>query len=271
MDMGNRTIDEQEQRYGGQSYMDQRGPYSAVPSRQSTATFASGSYNGPQSAPSSTSEYSFKHQRTQSSSTSSPYISPRTELPGYSSSAPNPFYQQQQQAREPTYTYQQNQPSEYQPRPIPQLSHPVVPYRQQQLPNQPQPSNSSTYSPAADMGDRSSLQYRANAATLTTQPMYYPTTSLLSYPERSTELVQSRPQPLQPPLPTVLPPLESTITPGHARSAVIQTRNDFVTPSIEAHAFMPMASQANPERSQDNFTSQPPDHTYTMHSKHENG
>ena len=270
MDLSNRSIDEQEQRYGGRSYMEHRGPYSAYPSRQPAATFGSGFYHGPQSAPSSVSEYSFKHQRTQSSSTSSPYVSPRTEIPGYSSSAPNPFYQQQQQAREPTYTYQQTQPSEYQPRHIPQLSQPV-PFRQQQLSSQPQSGDSITFPRALDIEDRSSLQYRNTATTLPTQPIYYPTASLLTFPERSTELVPSRLQPLQPPLPNVLPPLESTITPGHTRGALTQARSDYVVPSIEAHAFMPITHQVNPERGQENFAAHPTDYTGATQSKHENG
>ena len=252
--------------------MEQRGPNSAYASRQPTVTYGPNYLHGPHSAPSSSvSEYSFKHQRTQSSSTTSPYVSPRTEIPGYSLSAPNPFYQQQQQAREPTYAYQSSQPTDFQSRQAQHLTQPVVPFRQQQLASQPQSGDHTAYQRAPDVDDRSSLQYRNQPASLQTQPVYYPTTSLLSFPERSTEILQSRPQPLQPPLPNVLPPLESTVTPGHARGLLTQARNDYIIPSTETHAFMPMTNQTSSERSQESYAVQAADYTTTTHLKRDNG
>ncbi len=252
--------------------MEQRGPNSAYASRQPAVNYASGYLHEPHSAPSSSvSEYSFKHQRTQSSSTTSPYVSPRTEMPGYSSSAPNPFYQQQQQGREPIYAYQSSQPTDFQPRQAQHLAQPVVPFRQQQSASQPQPGDHTAYQRAPDIDNHSSLQYRNQPASLSTQPVYYPTTSLLSFPERSTDIVQSRTQPLQPPLPNVLPPLESTVTPGHARGLLPQARNDYIIPVTEAHAFMPMTNQTSSERAQESYAVQAADYTTTAHLKRDNG
>ena len=256
--------------------MEQHGPNNAHSSRQSTLAYGSGYFQGPQSAPSSSiSEYSFKHQRTQSSSTSSPYVSPRTEIPGYSSSAPNPFYQQQQQqqqqAREPVYTYQQGQPTDFQSRQVPQLAQPVAPFRQHQLPSQPLSSDPTMYSRTLEWDDRPNLQLRNHTTPLPTQPIYYPTTSLLSFPERPTDIFQSRPQPLQPPLPNLLPPLESTVTPGHVRGVFNQTRSDYVVPSTEAHDFIPMANQTSLERGQEGYVAQPTEYTPATHPKRDNG
>ena len=271
LDSDHRFAEEQDQRYGVRSHMDQRGPQSAYPSRQPNATYGSGYVNGPQSAPSSSvSEYSFKHQRTQSSSTSSPYVSPRTEIPGYSSTAPNPFYQQQQQAREPVYAYQQNQPSDFQLRQAPQLTQPVVPFRQQQLPSQPQLGDSTAYFRALEPDDRSPQQHRSHAAPLPSQSVYHPPTSLLSFHERPTEIAQSRPQLLQPLLPNVLPPLQSTVSPGYAQ-AVTQSRSDYVLPSTETPAPMPIGNQANPERAQENYATQPADYRSPTYPKRDEG
>ncbi len=269
IDVGDRVIDDQEYKYGGRSYVEQRGPHSAYSSKPPTTNYGSGYFYGPQSAPSSVSEYSFKHQRTQSSSTSSPYVSPRTEIPGYSSSAPNPFYQQQ--TREPLYSYQQSQQPDYQHRQVPQLAQPVAPLRQHQLLSQPQSGDSTTYSRALEMDDRSAIQYRVNPVPLPNQPVYYPTTSLLPFPERPIPLGQSRLQPLQAPMPNVLPPLESTVTPGHARGAVTQGRSEYAVPTIEAHAFMPIASQLNSERGQESYATQSVDCTSAAHLKRDNG
>ena len=251
--------------------MEQRGPQSAYPSRQPTVTYGSGYLNGPQSAPSSSvSEYSFKHQRTQSSSTSSPYVSPRTEIPGYSSTAPNPFYQHPQQAREPMYTYQQSQPSEFQLRQAPQLAQPVTSFRQQQLPSQAQPSDSTAYFKALEPDERSPSQHRSHAAPLPSQSVYHPPTSLFSFHERPTEIAQSRPQPFQPPLPNVLPPLQSTVPLGHAQ-VMTQSRSEYVLPSTETPAFMPIGNQADPERPRENYATQPADYRSPTYPKRDDG
>lgn len=121
------------------------------------------------------------------------------------------------------------------------------------------------------MDDRSALQYRINAAPLSNQPVYYPTTSLLPFPERPIALGQSRPQPLLAPMPNVLPPLESTVTPGHARGVVTQGRSDYAVPTIEGHGFMPIASQLNSERGQESYATQSADYTSATHLKRDNG
>ncbi|KAL8959003.1 MAG: hypothetical protein Q9193_004053 [Seirophora villosa] len=92
------------ERYVQRPYMDQRAPYGGYSARDQTSSVFQSAYSqGPQSAMGNASDYSLGHQRTNSSSTSSPYVSPHTEVSGQSWPAPNMYYQSPM--KEASYPY----------------------------------------------------------------------------------------------------------------------------------------------------------------------
>lgn len=104
-----------------------------TPSYQPAMSMSQGSIYtpGPQSAPSVYSDHSYGHQRTNSSATSSPYVSPQTDPSSYQFGSSH-FYQQTQ-GREP-WRYQPTYQPGTQNREIPQLAYPMPPVRQDTTP-----------------------------------------------------------------------------------------------------------------------------------------
>ncbi|KAI4286500.1 MAG: hypothetical protein L6R35_004247 [Caloplaca aegaea] len=112
VDLGERDLYDTE-RYSQRPYMQQRGSYGAYPTRDQTSNIYQSAYSqGPPSALSNVSDYSLGHQRTNSSSTSSPFVSPHTEVSGHSWSGANIYYQPP--IKETSYSYNPNQYSDMQ-------------------------------------------------------------------------------------------------------------------------------------------------------------
>jgi len=116
---------EQDQRFAQRSYAQPRQYHGhAYPREQPSALRGLYYAQGPPSAPEPTAaEYAYGHQRTNSSSASSPFVSPRTEYPSYSFSNQS----HQQPVRDQHYQYQQGHHAISQPRPGPQMDQ--SPYR----------------------------------------------------------------------------------------------------------------------------------------------
>ena len=233
IDVPRRIAYEQEQPVAQRSHtLSNRDTFSQYPTRE-TAAISRGSYynQGTSSISGSNgSEYTFGHQRTNSSTISSPYTSPNGEYHNYPSSTPSSSYQQQ--ARENAYQYSAQYPhSQYQSRPTTSLSQPTNYYRTlpSSMPSQPEQSRSYSttsqveqprpYIRSYDADDQSMFDRGYNPSLsiprgdlFNSQPQ-----SLSSTYERSSQsLARTLPDPSQA-FSSVLPPLQSTLPSNQPR------------------------------------------------------
>ena len=225
-----------DQRPSQRPYMPGRGPYGQYPMRDPLAT-ARGTYYAqsalqPDTTPAA--DYSFMHQRNNSASTTSPFISPRTEYPNYGVSTPNSFYQQPQRAQ--TYQYPQTQ---YAGRPImPETVQALPPYRPPLVAAPPQLDQPRPYSRPLESEDQglSDRNYH-----MPSRPEYQNTQAETSalYDSSGQALTRTLPAPSQP-LTGVLPPLPSTLPSSQPRRGPVQSYSSSIVPSTEGNAqFVP--------------------------------
>ena len=172
------------------------------------------------------SEYTLGHQRTNSSTISSPYISPRGEYPNYALTT------YQQQARDNRYQYPLQYPSnQYQPRQMPSLNQSGNYYGT--LPSsvlsQPEPSRSyttpayfdqpRTFNGSYESHDPSTFD-RGNMSNLPAPRRDFYSSQPQSVSASYERQAQSVPQTLPDPTSTfssILPPLQSTVTSTQSR------------------------------------------------------
>ena len=223
VDLTRRSAYDLEQPFTQRTFNQPRETFGTLPSRD-VQTSSRGSYysQGPASATGSIgTEYNYGHQRTNSSSTSSPFTSPRNEYPAYSFATPtNSLYQQS--TRDQTYPYPQSQYSDNQTRQIPQLSQPALPYRvPSSMPSQIDQSRSYSRSYETETQPStnrtiSSFQHNPRLDFYTSQ------TSSAPYDRPFQPLARTLPDPTQP-LTSVLPPLQSTVPSSQPRRDAQQT------------------------------------------------
>lgn len=167
----------------------------------------------PSATPAPSSDFTYRHQRTDSSSTTSPYASPRNEPPAYGSSAATS-----------TYSSHYNYPSG---------SLPIVSSRPAQLAQSPptvrsQPLIDQTPTAAPATYTRTSAPEEGVLGYSKQTPRFYPTNAQHppdSRPGLGGPLLDSFSSGGQyaarPNFPNLLPPLESTVTPGQSRNATL--------------------------------------------------
>ena len=240
LDVTNRGSFEQDQRYHSRPFEDLRAPYNPYPSRSQPPPALGINFGPPpQSASGTIPDFSFRHQRTDSSSTSSPYASPRTEIPGYSTS--NQPYSST--LREAMYQYPQGNLSVAPPRQVPQPAQTSSSYQHHSMSNQLQTTASTTFTRAPGLEDLSLIQSRQAPRPFPTYPISYQSDGRPLFSNQHPDpLLQSRQQQLRSSLPNVLPPLESTVTSGQPRGVTLQAYSNSVVPSIEGH-FVSVPSQ----------------------------
>ena len=189
---------EQDQRHS-QRYIQQRDPYAqyapSTPSRGSYYVQGPSTGSGPVPI-----EYPFSHARTNSSSNSSPFLSPRTEYPAYQFPASNSMYQPH--SRDSPHQYQQTHYNSSQPKSIPQLAQPIPPFRPlpSSVPSQPEQSRAYSRSLENDEQSIANRGYEQNYSSA-----QYPPTS---YDRQNQPLARTLPAP-QHSLTGLLPPLQS--------------------------------------------------------------
>ncbi|CAF9908671.1 MAG: hypothetical protein ALECFALPRED_004888 [Alectoria fallacina] len=225
IDLARRTAYEHDQRLSQRSYIQQREPYS----QYTPSTPSRGSYyaQGPPTGPSPM-EYPFSHGRTNSSSNSSPFLSPRTEYPGYQFAPPNSMYQSH--SRDSPHQYQQSQYTSTQPRPTPQLAQPVTPYRPLPSSVPSQPEQPRLYSRSMETDDQSMAGrgYEQNY----NNSQYPP----LNYDRQIQPLARTLPAPPQ--AVTSLPPLQSLSSVQPRRDA-LQSYSSSGMSNIEGNTQLP--------------------------------
>ncbi|KAL8935978.1 MAG: hypothetical protein Q9216_005167 [Gyalolechia sp. 2 TL-2023] len=243
-------------RYGQRPYMDQRAPFGTYTAREQAANVFSPAYSqGPQSALSTMSEYSYGHQRTNSSNTSSPFVSPHTEVSGHSWPAGNLFYQPS--IKDTSFAYPQSQFPDMQLGRPPQLVEPYTRQRDQNFTNRLPISGNFSYSrpQEADNGAVGTFGHVARSMPMSSHhtdaaSRLLPTDQILnlSSPDRqqypSTQMSN------------VLPPLESTVSSHQHRGGSQQILPSTVLPSIEPQTLDPNQNQPVPDHGQESFDGQ---------------
>jgi len=218
IDLTRRSIYEQEPQLSQRAFMQTRDPLAPMPPRD-LQPMNRGSYYSQGTGSTSSSvaaDYTFGHQRTNSSSTSSPFISPRNEYPGYSFSTPtNTLYQQS--TRDPVYHYPQSQYTDPQSRQVPQLSQPVPPYRPVPSSVTSQSEQSRPYSRPYDNEMHTPTDRGYGSINSVPRLDYYTSQQPSQLYDRHLQpLARTLPDPSQP-LTSVLPPLQSTLPSSQPR------------------------------------------------------
>lgn len=210
--MTSRGVFDQEQRYSERSYDDQRSNYGTYATRnQPSQTIGLNYPTAPQASAGTLQDYSFRHQRTESASTTSPYVSPRSEIPGYMPAASNSAYPVH--PRESVYSYPNPYPATP-ARQTTQLTQQIPPYRPYSGADQTQTNTYSTHYPRTPATEEQSiLNARQATRTFPTFQSNLQTDNRSFLPDQTiTPMASGRQPQLRTNLPNVLPPLESTVT-----------------------------------------------------------
>ena len=251
LDMGGRDLYERDPRNVQRSSAEQYGSYSAYPSQsQSLPSYSIIYPQGPQSASGTVSEYSFRPSAPGSSSTSSPYASPGTQVPGYQPAVPNPLYQQPSRfAPQPTF---QNHHQPSQSMHAPQLAEQVPPQRQYPSSSQPSIGVSTSYA-RAQASDESSTHANTAQRPSYSSSGYY--TGALQGPLPEPAMApptQSRYEASHTSLPNLLPPLQSatassqySLNPSHP---ITQPHLGYMPPPSDSRAPMQAPAQSGQDR-----------------------
>ena len=242
LDLARRTTYEHDQRFSQRPYTQQRESYG----QYAPSTPSRGSYHtqGPPTGPGSI-EYPFSHGRTNSSSNSSPFLSPRTEYPGYQFPAPNSMYQSQ--SRDSPHQYQQSQYTSTQPRPVPQLAQPVPPYRPLPSSVPSQPEQPRTYSRSIETDEQSMVNRGYEQSFSNSQ---YPS---VNYDRQVQPLARTLPAPSQG-VTSLLPPLQS-LSSAQPRRDTLQSYSSSGMSSVETNPHLP--SSFTPGSEAHNYLPQP--------------
>ncbi len=242
IDLARRTAYEHDQRLSQRSYLQQRDPYG----QYTPSTPNRGSYyvQGPPTGPGPV-EYPFSHGRTNSSSNSSPFLSPRTEYPTYQFPTPGSMYQSH--SRDSPHQYPQSQYNSTQPKAIPQLAQPVPPYRPlpSSLPSQPEQPRA--YSRPVEMDDHSMASRGYEQSYNNSQ---YPPTN---YDRQVQPLGRTLPAPSQG-VASLLPPLQS-LSSAQPRRDTLQSYSSSGLSNVETNTQLP--STFPPGSETQNYLPQP--------------
>lgn len=239
-DTMNRSGYDQDQRLSQRSFIQSRDSYGHYPSRDPLAA-TRGSYY-PQTALQTTatpmSEYSFVHQRNNSSSASSPFVSPRSEYPSYGFSTSNTLYQQPQRAQ--AYQYPQTQ---YTARStMPELAQAPPSYRSPLAAVSSHIYQPRTYPRPLDTEDQSMLERNYH---MTSRPEYQNTQPqpLLNYDRLAQPPARTLPAPAQS-LNSVLPPLQSTLPSSQPRRDPMVSYPNGSAPNTEGNSQFASTNQS---------------------------
>ena len=248
MELPRRSTYDHEQQVAQRLFMQPRDPLGSLGPRELQVANRGSQYSqGPSSASGSTAaDYGFGHQRTNSSSTSSPFVSPRHEYSAYSFSSPNHSLYQQP-TRDQSYQYPQNQYSEAQPRQALQFAQPAPTYRgiPSALSSQPDPLRSFPRSYEAESHMPTDRGY--GSVNPISRVDYYPSQPTSTLYERPLQpLARTLPDPSVP-MNSVLPPIQSTVPSSQTRRETPQQHPGSGVSNIEGHPQLNMPSPPNQE------------------------
>ena len=238
-------------RYNTRSYMDQRTFGTHNTRDQATSTFPPAYNQGPQSALGSVSDYSYSHQRTNSSNTSSPFVSPQTEISGHSWPS-TMFYQTP--VKDPSFMYPQNQYANMQLYRPSQLAEPFMRQRSQNLPGQLPLNNNLSLSRSLDSENPAMGTYGQVPRPLPLSSHYTDPTPRLPPADHGNNFTSpNRPQYPDTSISNVLPPLESTVNSSQQRGSSQHILPSNVLPSIEPHTLAQSPNHPVQEHGQETY------------------
>ncbi|KAI4179116.1 MAG: hypothetical protein LQ346_007274 [Caloplaca aetnensis] len=291
VDMDVRSLFQPSQ-YHQRPYMDQRAPAPSPFGNYPTSSLPAYS-QGAQPALSNVSDYSYGHQRTNSSNTSSPFVSPHTEVSGHSWTAANVpssniasasmFFQSP--VKDTSYTYPPTQYADMQYSRPNQLPESYMRQRTQTLPSQnlqsqnmPLQSLSSQTLPAQNFASQSMASRQPVNAALAFPRFQEPENSTGNYGQAARSLPSSSTYPdvsaRLPPtdhitdftspgrqqypsatMSNILPPIDASLGSNSGRRGSQQLLSN-VLPSIEPHTAASTPSQSITEQGQENYEGQ---------------
>ncbi|KAL8827907.1 MAG: hypothetical protein Q9170_006827 [Blastenia crenularia] len=250
VDLNDRGLFDQD-RYTQRPYMNQRASYATYAARDQTGNMFSPAYSqGAHSALSNVSDYSYGHQRNNSSNTSSPFVSPHTEISGHTWPSTNMYYPTT--IKDTSFTYPPNQFTDVQLGRSSQLAEPFMRQRAQ---------NFTDRFPAANMNfsfPRSQEMESPAASTYSQVTKPLPLSSQYSDPPPrlppSDQIASpNRQHYSHEPISNVLPPLESTVSSNLNRRGSQQILPTTILPSIEPQTLAPSPIQPVEEHAQESF------------------
>lgn len=250
-------------RYNQRPYMERRAPFPPFPARDPTTSIFPSAYNqGPQPTLSNVSDYSFGHQRTNSSNTSSPFVSPHTEVSGHSWGSANMFYQPSM--KDTPYTYPQ---THYPDMPFSRSNQLTDSFSRQRTQNLPSSNLSSQSLPLQNLPSQhlsSRLPISTNFSFTRSQEPENPTVGTYgqmgrslpsppTYPDPSARLPPTDQQYPSTQMPNILPPLGPTLGSSQGRGGSEQILPNTVLPSIEPQTLATTPNQHVQEHGQESY------------------
>lgn len=216
---------DQDHRYSQRSYMQQPGPYTTYPTQNPPLLSHSAAYQAPLSSPSILPEFSFRYPPPDSSSTSSPFVSPSSQMPSYT---PTQSISYQQPMRYPSQGYLPSQLSAAIPSQVSRLAQPLSIHSQYAPVDQPQTDYTRSNNPQYNPGDQLQSDFARPYTSLpgqeegsfvpsgtrqrasSTRETYYQYPQQGQVIDQSTRVPQQRHHSVQAPFSNLLPPLHST-------------------------------------------------------------
>ncbi|KAL8922396.1 MAG: hypothetical protein Q9172_003589 [Xanthocarpia lactea] len=236
-------------RHHGRPYFDQRAALGAYTVRDQTANSFNPIYGqASQSALGNVSDFTFGHQRTNSSSTSSPYTSPHTEVSGQSWPATNLYFQPS--FKDSMYNYPTTQYPDMQLNRQPQMMDALTRYRGQTTLAHRLPGNHNSPFPRSQDPDSSATGNYNSMGRSVPLSSSFDESSLRLPPTDQLDMTSSnRQQYPSTTLSNVLPPLESTLSSTRTQ----QVLPSHIMPSIETQDLEPVPSQSAQERASESY------------------
>ncbi|KAL9601952.1 MAG: hypothetical protein Q9219_002176 [cf. Caloplaca sp. 3 TL-2023] len=252
-DLSDRLLYDSE-RFSQRSSMDQRNSFGAYAARDPTANMFSPAYSqGAHSVMSNMSDYSYGHQRTNSSNTSSPFVSPHTDISSHSWPSTNMFYQPT--VKDTSFTYPHGQFSELQPNRPSQLAEPFMRHRGHNFSNRLPVNNTFSFSRSQEPEvSGSGIGGQVTRSFAPSSHFSDPSSRLPSNENIGENQSPGRQYPATP-MSNVLPPLESTISSNQSRGSLQQALPNNVLPSIETPNLLSGPNHSEQEQAQDDFDS----------------
>ena len=244
---------DQDLRQVQRSFIPQSTTYATyTPQSATSAQFTSSWTQAPLQSPGTISEFTFRYPQPDSTSASSPYVSPRSQYPNQTPNTQPVTYQQQ-----PRYTPQAFVPNQYSATltgQMPRLTQQSpTPLQAQYAPieqTQSEPANSYTAFQAAD--ESSLLSQGLRQSPLSNRDSYYPYSQQAQPPDQLIRPMQQRQNSYNTPLPNVLPPLQASVPAIPSFVATAPTYSNYVTPT-ESRLMAQQSPQTMQQRPQDSY------------------
>ncbi|KAL8863179.1 MAG: hypothetical protein Q9178_000554 [Gyalolechia marmorata] len=236
-------------RHHGRPYFDQRAALGGYTVRDQTANSFNPIYGqASQSALGNVPDYTFGHQRTNSSSTSSPYTSPHTEVSGQSWPATNIYFQPT--FKDSMYNYPTTQYPDMQLNRQPQMMDALTRYRGQTTLAHRLPGNHNSPFPRSQDPDNSATgNYNSMGRSVPLSSSFDESSLRLPSTDQLDMTSSNRQQYPSTTLSNVLPPLESTLSSTRTQ----QVLPSHIMPSIETQDLEPVPSQSTQERASESY------------------